>query len=206
MRILFQGDSITDARRPRETDNYMGMGYACMVAGVLGNEKPGEYEFFNRGCSGNRSIDIYARLKADILNLKPDIISLLMGVNDVWHDLLENPFGIEAEKFFKIYCMLIEDIKEALPNVKIMILEPFVLEGFETAEKIDYFRTEVGKRAQMSKKVAEKFGLPFIPLQEGFNELAKKAPSNYWLFDGVHPTPMGHEFIKNEWIKAFKKL
>ena len=206
MKILFQGDSITDARRPRDIEGYLGCGYATMVAGVLGLEEPNKYEFINRGISGNRVVDVYARIKPDIINLKPDVMSILIGVNDVWHDLLENPMGASADKYFKVYCMLIEDVLEALPNIKIMIFEPFVLEGFETAEKIDYFREEVSKRAQMAKKVAERYNLPFIPLQEKFNELLKLAPSEYWLRDGVHPTAMGHEVIKNEWLKAFKKL
>lgn len=206
MKILFQGDSITDARRPRDIEGYLGCGYATMVSGVLGLEEPNKYEFINRGISGNRVVDVYARIKPDIINLKPDVMSLLIGVNDVWHDLLENPMGASADKYFKVYCMLIEDVLETLPNIKIMIFEPFVLEGFETAEKIDYFREEVSKRAQMAKKVAEKYNLPFIPLQEKFNELLKLAPSEYWLRDGVHPTAMGHEVIKNEWLKAFKKL
>ena len=204
-RILFQGDSITDCGRDRENDMFMGRGYATNVAQSMGYDYPGEYEFINKGISGNRIVDLYARMKIDLINLKPDYMSILIGVNDVWHEInREN--GVAAEKFEKIYDMLISEILEALPNIKIMILEPFVLEAGATENHWEYFKTETAKRAEMAKKVADKFNLPFIPLQAGFDDLAKKAPNNYWLGDGVHPTAKGHEFIKNEWLKAYKNL
>ena len=206
MRILFQGDSITDAGRSRENDIQVGTGYPLLVKAELGMDNPGEMEFINRGISGNRIVDLYARIKRDIINLKPDVMSILIGVNDVWHELHESPNGVDAEKFYKIYAMLIEELQAALPEMKIMIMEPFVLEASATTEHWAEFSTEVPKRAAMAKKIAENYGLPFIPLQEGFDQLAKSAPNDYWLGDGVHPTTMGHEFIKREWIKAFKNL
>ena len=102
--------------------------------------------------------------------------------------------------------MLIEEIKEALPDVKIMILEPFTLKGVATEEHWDEFRGETEKRAEKAKLVAEKYNLKFIPLQKKFDELAEKTSSEYWLYDGVHPIEAGHEFIKREWIKAFKEI
>ena len=206
MRILFQGDSITDCGRDYNNDTQLGRGYARLVESALGYQEPGEHVFINKGISGNRIVDLYARMKRDILNYKPDVMSILIGVNDVWHELSESPNGVDADKFFKIYSMLIEEVKEALPSIKIMILEPFVLEACSTEANWEYFKTETGKRAEMAKKIAEKYSLPFIPLQKGFDELAKKAPNSYWLGDGVHPTGAGHEFIKNEWLKAYFAL
>ena len=206
MRILFQGDSITDAGRSWENDANLGRGYPLLVEAELGFAEPNQHIFINKGISGNRIVDLYARIKRDIINYKPDLMSILIGVNDVWHEVGDNPNGVDADKFFKIYSMLIEEIKEALPNIKIMILEPFVLEGGATSEHWDYFKSEAAKRAEMARKIAKKFSLPFIPLQEGFNELAKCAPNEYWLGDGVHPTSKGHEFIKNQWLKAYKAL
>lgn len=203
--ILFQGDSITDAGRSREDNANLGLGYPTLVKGELGFECPGQYVMLNRGISGNRVVDLYARIKADIINLKPDVMSILIGVNDVWHELGGHN-GVDAEKYFKIYSMLIEEIKEALPEVKIMILEPFVLKAAATEENWEVFRTEVPKRAEKAKAIAEKYDLPFIPLQDKFDEAAKLAPNDYWLRDGVHPTTEGHELIKREWIKAFKNL
>ena len=209
-RILFQGDSITDCDRARGNDVHVGTGYALLVKSQLGFENPGEYEFYNRGISGNRIVDLYARIKADIINLAPDYISILIGVNDVWHEFgVHN--GVDADKYEKIYCMLIEEIKEALPDVKIMIMEPFCLKGSGTEDteeepnKWNVFYAEVRKRAEKAKKVAEKYNLTFVELQSVFDKVAEIEECTYWLIDGVHPTAMGHELLKREWMKAFEK-
>lgn len=209
--ILFQGDSITDCGRSRTDFEHMGGGYPVLVKAQLGYENPEEYAFQNRGISGNRIVDVYARIKADIINLKPDYMSILIGVNDVWHEFDEHN-GVDEEKYEKIFCMLIEEIQEALPDIKIMILEPFCLRGLgtenteEEPDKWNIFSTQVKKRAEKAKHVAEKYGLIFVTLQDKFDEAAKTAANSYWLRDGVHPTAMGHELIKREWIKAFQKL
>ncbi len=203
--ILFQGDSITDCGR----GDGLGNGYALMVTAELGCENPGKYQFLNRGISGNRITDIYARIKRDIINLKPDYMSLLVGVNDVWHEFSRND-GVDADKFEKIYCMLIEEIKAALPDIKIMILAPFCLRASATdnteecPNKWEGFRTGVEERARRAKAVAEKFDLPFVTLQDKFDAAAETAENTYWLYDGVHPTAMGHQIIKKEWLKAFR--
>ena len=202
--ILFQGDSITDAGRIRENNSNLGFGYPILVASELDCDNP-DFNFYNKGISGNRIVDLYARIKSDIINLKPDILSILIGVNDVWHEIdFEN--GVDAEKFFKIYSMLIEEIKAALPEIKIMIMEPFVLKAGATEANWDIFSSEVKKRAIKAREIAEKYNLTFIPLQDKFEEAAKKAPNNYWLGDGVHPTTAGHAIIKREWIKAYNSL
>ena len=191
MRILFQGDSITDCYRVKEGDGLdlrMGMGYAMLCQAELMCQEPNKYEVMNRGISGNRINDLYARIKKDIINLKPDVMSILIGVNDVWHEFGEQN-GVDADKYFKIYSMLIEEVKERGNDAY-----------------WDEFKVEVAKRGEMAKKVAEKYNLPFIPLQVKFNEAAKLAPNAYWLIDGVHPTAAGHTIIKNEWIKTFKAM
>ena len=203
--ILFRGDSITDAGRSREDDSCFGWGYPLRVKEELEFEYPNTYAMYNRGISGNRVVDLYARLKSDILNLKPDYMSILIGVNDVWHEF-EAQNGVDAEKYFKVYSMLIEEIKEALPEVQIMILEPFTLKGTGNERYFEEFRDEVAKRAKKAKEIAEKYDLSFVPLQEKFDEAAKLAPNNYWLADGVHPTTVGHELIKREWMKAFQGM
>ena len=203
--ILFQGDSITDAGRDRGDDAFEGNGYPTLVKGAIQYDYPNEYMVYNRGVSGNRIVDLYARIKADMINLKPDIMSILIGVNDVWHEL-DDENGVDAHKFFKVYSMLIEELKEALPDVKIMILEPFVLKERATEEHWDVFYSEVRKRAEKAKEIAEKYDLLFIPQQDKFDEAAKLAENCYWSRDGVHPTVAGHELIKREWIKGFKKL
>ncbi len=203
--ILFQGDSITDAERNRAGETNAGYGYANLVKAQLGFDHPGEYQFFNRGVSGNRSIDVLARLKNDIVNLTPDYMSILIGVNDVWHTYSHNN-GVPHDKFEMYYDLLIDEVKEALPDIKMMILEPFVLHGIATEERWEEFRRETELRAAAARRVAEKHRLPFVPLQALFDEAAARVTPAYWLFDGVHPTSAGHELIKREWLRAFESL
>lgn len=206
MIILFQGDSITDAGRSRENDYNLGYGYPSLVKAALGYEEAGKHTFINKGISGNRVTDLFARIKTDIINLKPDVLSILIGVNDVWHELKESPCGVSAEKYYTIYSMLIKEIKEALPDIRIIIFEPFVLKGSATIDNWEYFSKEVPKRAAFAKQIAEENALKYVPLQDGFNKLCERADASYWLMDGVHPTSMGHEYIKNQWIKAYKEI
>lgn len=201
IKFLFQGDSITDAGRNRDDVTNFGLGYPNLVAAELMNKYPGKYEFINKGISGNRIVDLYARIKHEIINLQPDMMSILIGVNDVWHELNDKN-GVAAPKFEKIYSMLIEEVKEALPDIKIFILEPFVLKGCGTERYFDEFLADVKLHSQAAKNVAEKYGLTFVPLQEKFDEAAKLMPDTYWLADGVHPTPAGHALIKEALIKA----
>ena len=203
--ILFQGDSITDVGRSRENDAARGHGYATLTAARLLLDHPGEFNIINRGISGNRIVDLYARIKADFINLKPDYLSILIGVNDVWHDYIGEPNGVSDERFRKIYDMLIEELRAELPDVKIYILEPFVLRGIATEEHWKDFAREVPLRARSAKWIAEKHGLPFIPLQEKFDEKCRLCDASYWLWDGVHPTAAGHELIARALLERVKK-
>ncbi len=202
-KFLFQGDSITDADRSRNhaSNFYLGNGYPTTVAGMLGTEHKGEYEFINKAVSGNRIVDLYARIKVDILNLKPDYMSVLIGVNDVWHELTIGN-GVSAEKYEKIYSMLIEEVLEELPNIKIFILEPFLCHGTVTDQDWDIFMSEVKERAAAAKRISEKYNLVFVPLQDKFEEAQKAADFTCWTLEGVHPTAMGHGIIARALIEA----
>lgn len=207
-KILFQGDSITDAGRSRQNTRELGVGYPHLIKAMMNCNAPGEYEFINKGISGNRIVDVYARIKADIINLAPDVMTILIGINDIWHEI-DFKNGIDAEKFERIYAMLIEEVREALPDIRIVILEPFVLPASATTgeleggvDKYAYFREETELRAAAAKRIAEKFGLEFIPLQKLFDEKAQLVSPAYWLGDGVHPTEAGHMLIANEVIKV----
>lgn len=202
--ILFQGDSITDADRSRTSDQYRGNGYPTMLAGILGLESPGKYTVLNRGISGNRVVDLYARWKADCLNLAPDVLSILIGVNDVWHELdFQN--GIEADKFELVYNLLLDETQAKLPNIHLIILEPFVLKGTATLPNWEYFEKEVALRAEAAKRVALAHNAIFVPLQKVLEDACTpEAPASHWLIDGVHPTAAGHQLITREWLAAVK--
>lgn len=223
--ILFQGDSITDCGRVREENpkplmkcyyklakrTPLGNGYPALITAELGKTKPGEYNYINKGVSGDRIPDVYARIVRDIIEVKPDYMSLLIGVNDVWHGM-DWGNGTGIKRFEKVYDMLLEELKEELPETKLMILEPFVLEGPATADRADQpgrykkFRSGVEEHAAIAKKLAEKYGVKFISLQNLLDEEAKIVPATELLSDGVHPTAKGHELIKREWLKAFNEL
>lgn len=210
-RILFQGDSITDCDRRRDLFYGLGGGYPNLVKASLGTDCPGEYEFINRGVSGDRIVDLYARIKVDFTNLKPDYASIYIGVNDTWHEINDDN-GVDTAKFEKIYTMLIEEIKEACPDTKLILITPYVLEGpgscntEEKPVKYNIFRQDVADKSAAVKRIAEKFDLALVELQPVFDDACSKAPASYWTADGVHPTECGHELIKRLWLDAFAKI
>ena len=206
MKIVFYGDSITDAHRDRSVDHYLssyGFGYPSFVAGELLSKNPEQYEIINRGISGNRIVDLYARIKADVWNLQPDVLSILVGVNDVWHEINYDN-GVELERFDRIYRMMLDDTLKVLPNVKIILCEPFVLDGAATTEKYEDF-LQVKMYAKAVKQIAEDYNLAFVPLQEILEETAKRTAPEYVLADGVHPAIGGAKLIADEWLKVFEK-
>lgn len=206
MKILFMGDSITDVGKNATAGSCtpIGQGYALITSAYLGAKYPEKFTFVNNGISGNRIVDLYARIKADVWNHEPDVLSILIGVNDVWHEIGWRN-GVGAERFERVYRMFLEDTKKALPGIRFMILEPFVLKGSATEGEWERFRGETELRAAAAKKVSEEFGAVYIPLQKMFDEAAEIAAPSYWLADGVHPTPAGHQLIANRWIDAFEK-
>lgn len=219
--ILFQGDSITDCGRVREENiNFftgiynkitgkkpLGDGYPHLVAAEMGTG----YTFINKGVGGDRIVDVYGRIVKDIINIKPDFMSLLVGVNDVWR-AFDSDNGTGIKRFEKIYDIFLEEMQQELPDTKLIILGAFVLEGTATANRPDepdrykLFRAGVEEVATVTKALAEKYGHTYIDLQKVFDEAEKKVPAKDLLGDGVHPTLNGHELIKNEWIKAYKSL
>ena len=207
MKILFFGDSITDMRRDREalasTCFSYGVGYPLLVTSELSKINPLKHKVINKGISGNRVVDLYARIKADVWNFQPDLISILIGVNDVWHEI-SHKNGVELDRFEKVYSAVIEDTKKTLPNVKMVLLEPFVLKGTATEEKYDEFLM-VKEYAKVVKKLAKKYGLYFIPLQEKFDKMSEQYGAEIFLYDGVHPDVAGATLISNAWLEFFRK-
>ncbi|MCQ2431033.1 MAG: SGNH/GDSL hydrolase family protein [Clostridia bacterium] len=206
MKILFQGDSITDVGKNAGAGSTLpiGQGYALIVDAKLSVKYPGKFEFSNYGISGSRIVDVYARIKKDCWNYTPDLVSILIGVNDVWHEV-GNQNGVDAERFYRVYKMLVEDTMAKLPGVKMILMEPFVVPGTATTEKWDYFKTETALRAEAVKRIAEETKQYYLPLQKMFDDALEICPAPYWVADGVHPTPAGHQLIADAWMKLFEE-
>ena len=206
MRILFFGDSITDAGRNKEVDflpQSYGTGYVRSIAGALLCDAPDKYEIINRGISGNRIVDLYSRIKMDCWNLEPDVLNILIGVNDVWHEV-EKKNGVELPRFENIYRMILEETKERFPSTKIILCQPFILKGRVTEERYEEF-LEVKKYAKVVKKLADEYGCYFLPLQEKIDAYTEKYGVEVCFPGGVHPGVCGAQLIANEWLKFFKE-
>ncbi|MBQ7301674.1 MAG: SGNH/GDSL hydrolase family protein [Clostridia bacterium] len=200
MKILFQGDSITDCSR----GTGLGQGYPLLVSARLGLDAPGQHEFFNFGISGNRVVDVYARIKKDCWNYAPDVLSLLIGVNDVWHEI-GGQNGVEADRFYTVLKMLADDTLARFPEIRMIFMEPFVLNTGVVAENWDYFREETALRADAVRRVADECGAFFLPLQKAFDDACAVCDASYWLRDGVHPTAAGHQMIADRWLALYRE-
>jgi lysophospholipase L1-like esterase len=200
--IRFQGDSITDAGRNRDFTEAnrgiaLGHGYAFMVSGELGTTYPGlGLQCLNRGISDNRIVDLYARWRIDAINLKPDVISILIGANDTWMTFKRDN-GVEVPRYEQVYRMLLEYTKENLPDVRLILCEPFyLLCGVVEPEWIP----QMQGRSEAVRRLAGEFGAKFVPFQSMFDELAKQAAPEHGLWDGVHPTAAGHNAMAKLWL------
>jgi len=204
--ILFQGDSITDCSRDRAVAGAndprgLGTGYPYLLAGALRERHPGSnLQILNRGVSGNTVDDLVARWDRDTLQIRPDVLSILIGVNDIWHTLTGSYSGT-PEKYAAGYHDLMERTRKALPDVKLVILEPFVL---RTGAVSDAWFPAFDKFRAGARSVAKSAGATFVPLHDMFQELARTASPAYWAADGVHPTIAGHEAIARRWQDAVK--
>ncbi len=202
--ILFQGDSITDTGRNRDSSDAnaagaLGNGYPLLVAAaVLAADARRDLKFYNRGISGNKVPDLQQRWTADTINLKPDVLSILIGVNDFWHKL-DHGYNGTVQDYEQQYTALLQQTREALPQVRLIVLEPFVL---RTGAVDARWFPEFDQRRAVAAKVATRARATFVPLQTIFNQRARTAPPAYWAADGVHPTPAGHAVIAEHWRRA----
>ena len=193
--ILFQGDSITDGNRGRNVDpnHILGHGYVFIIAARHGAAFPERrLDFVNRGISGNTVLDLQRRWQADTLDLKPDVLSILIGVND-------NGKGVPFDQYEETYDKLITAAKTANPKIKLVLCEPFVRPTGKVNEGIR-------KRQKIVARLAQKHGAALVCFQRVFDEAAKHAPADYWIWDGVHPTYRGHQLMADEWertVRAF---
>jgi len=202
--VLFQGDSITDCGRDRAVaepnqSGPLGGGYPLLIAAqhLMARPEAG-FRFLNRGVSGNKVPDLDARWQADALDLRPDVLSVLIGVNDLWHKLMGQYTGT-VEQYESGYAALLARTRRALPDVRLVVLEPFVL---RTGAVGDAWFPEFDQRRAAAARVASGAGATFVPLQAMFDQLTARAPAAYWTADGVHPTVAGHGAIAQQWMQS----
>jgi lysophospholipase L1-like esterase len=199
--VLFQGDSITDAHRKRDAaapndQPALGGGYAWLAASQLLVDRPGEeLQVFNRGISGNKVPDLAARWQGDCLDLKPSVLSILVGVNDLWHKL-DGKYEGDFRTYEEGLGQLIDVTRDALPGVKLVICEPFVLRCGAVDEK---WFPDFDEYRAAAKRTAERAGARFVPFQTMFDAASRIAPPERWAADGVHPTPDGAALMAHAW-------
>ncbi|MDR1981642.1 MAG: SGNH/GDSL hydrolase family protein [Tannerellaceae bacterium] len=204
--ILMQGDSITDAGRDRANTicnslPMLGNGYSLFIAGqLLAKHAAEQLKIYNRGVSGDKVYQLGMRWEAETLPLKPDVLSILIGVNDYWHTLDGNYKGT-AEVYETDYRSLLRDTKEKLPDVQLVICEPFALKGGSAIEEGRWFPM-FDEYRRIAKKLAGEFNAVFVPFQAGFDAAIKEAPARYWAYDGVHPDLSGRQLMANLWLEA----
>lgn len=205
--VLFQGDSITDGNRTRNNDwnHVMGHGYAYIIASRLWYDYPNRgYHFFNRGISGNKIPDLAGRWKKDVLEIAPNLLSILVGINDI-SALLNGNGAFTAEAFERDYRALLQQTIQQLPGVQLVLCEPFVLPVGNIKNRWEQYSVEVETRRMIIAKLSTEFNTVLVKFQDAFNKALRKAPADYWIWDGIHPMPAGHELMAREWIKQVGK-
>ncbi len=202
--VLFQGDSITDAGRSRQAlgaNDFGGLGdgYALLVAcRLLADHPDRRLQCYNRGISGNKVPDLALRWQTDCLELRPHLLSILIGVNDIWHKLNGAYAGTVAD-YEQGLLALLRRTQQQLPETRIIVCEPFALRCGAVNER---WYPEFDERRAACRRVAEQLGCTLVPFQEMFDQAVQQAPPDYWAADGVHPTLAGHALMAKTWLQT----
>jgi len=205
--ILFQGDSITDSGRNKEDTGFnsarnLGSGYPMLAGAALLNKYEAlNLKIYNKGISGNKVYQLAERWDKDCIELKPDVLSILIGVNDIWHKL-NGEYNGTLDIYRNDYIALLERTLKALPNVKLIICEPFAINGVKAVD--DKWYPEFYDYQKAAREIAKQFRATFIPFQSVYDEALKRAPGSYWTGDGVHPTLAGAQLMSKAWMKALE--
>jgi lysophospholipase L1-like esterase len=201
-RILFQGDSITDGNRGRSLDpnHILGHGYAFLIAAKVGALLPQRnLIFLNRGVSGNTVADLAARWSTDTLELKPDLLSILIGIND-------NSRQVPLDAFEKGYDQLLAEAVAANPRLRIVLCEPFTLPVGKFQENFQPWAAGVQLRQEAVARLAAKYHAAVVRFQKVFDDACQRAPAAYWIWDGIHPTYSGHQLMADEWERCVSQF
>jgi len=203
--FLFQGDSITDGNRGRNADpnHIMGHGYAFSIASRVGADFPASgFSFYNRGISGNTVSDLQERWPKDTLDIHPDVLSILIGINDVNAVVEQKPGAANADEFENIYRDLLKQTQALKPDVLFVLGIPFVYPVGKRRENWTAWQEETLQRAGRVRKLAKEFNAILVDYPMVFDQAVTNAPIEYWIWDGIHPTVPAHELMARAWIKA----
>ncbi|SMD10218.1 SGNH/GDSL hydrolase family protein [Pedobacter nyackensis] len=205
--ILFQGDSITDAGRSRDSNDFnnaaaLGRGYAFLAACELLNKHADKnLKIYNRGISGNKVYQLAERWDKECLELKPTVLSILIGVNDYWHKH-SGKYSGTSKVYQDAFRKLLDTTREKLPDVKLIIAEPFAVNKVKAVD--DTWYPEFNEYRVAALEIAKEFKAAWIPLQKVFDDAGKRAPGKHWTGDGVHPSPAGAQLMANAWLEVLK--
>ena len=201
MKILFQGDSVTDAGRDRSQSSDMGFGYPKYASAMIEDAFPDvDFAFVNLGISGNRTEDLVARMQSDFIEIQPDIVSIMIGINDVWHHYAFSCTYTSGEAFEQNYTTLLEEIKQKT-NAKIMIIQPFLI---DVPDK-QTLKAELAEKQAIVKSLADKYADVYLPMHEIF-QADKAQDKTVYAADGVHPTEDGACLIAQKYLEAVSPL
>lgn len=205
--ILFQGDSITDNGRNKEstaTNNLgaLGGGYAMLATAYLLRQLPQlNLQFINRGISGNKVHQLAERWEEDCLQLQPNVLSILIGVNDYWHTKTGGYTGT-LQTYADDYRKLLDDTLARLPKIKLVIGEPFAVNGIRAVTD-DWYPDFDGYR-EVAKNIASEYKAAFIPYQAIFDKASNQIDRTYWTHDGVHTTLAGSQLMAEAWASVIR--
>lgn len=205
--FLFQGDSITDGGRGHSEDwnHVLGQDYAYLISSRLWYDFPKKgFHFFNRGVSGNTVQDLTARWQKDTLEIKPDLLSILVGINDTSRRI-KGDKNFTLQEYESGYRFLLQQTKQQLPETQFVLCAPFILPVGKVKTKWKEYANEIQKKQEVVKRLSIEFDAVHVELQNAFNKALARAPAEYWIWDGVHPMPAGHELIAREWINSVGK-
>jgi acyl-CoA thioesterase-1 len=197
--ILFQGDSITDCGRCGSADG-LGGGYVAMIRALITARQPRlDVRIANRGVGGDRTTELLARWQPDCVAVRPQVLSIKIGVNDVWRlrGIWNNQTFVPAADYRANYEQLIEKALGAGVRTLALVSPTTIAEenDGELARLLD-------ERAAIVRELATRFGAVYVPAREAFLRALKERPEVRWTADGCHPTAAGHALIAGTWLQA----
>lgn len=202
-RLLFQGDSITDmkwGRNQKDRNHYLGHSYVYLIAARLGVDLPeARLDIYNRGMSGHKVGDLRGRWRKDAIEMTPDLLSILVGVNDVGRNL----DGVDVASWESDYRFILDASRAANPDLRIVLLDPFVVASgrLSDVDKFKPWRDQIERLIPIVDQLVNDYDAVQVKTQEVFDQASKTVSPEQWIWDGVHPLPQGHELIARHWLE-----